>query len=86
MLDPYEVLDVPSSASEGDIKKAFRKLARRYHPDKNPGKSDTEFKAVVTAYEVLGDPEKRSQYDVERDRPDFARRVGRYFEAFFSAR
>jgi molecular chaperone DnaJ len=65
MRDLYEVLGVPQKASEGDIKKAYRKLARQYHPDTNSGDKDAEerFKEVQAAYDVLSDPEKRKQYD-----------------------
>ena len=62
--DYYTTLEVERSASKQDIKKAFRKMALRYHPDKNPGKDTTKkFRAVAEAYEVLGDVEKRRQYD-----------------------
>ena len=63
--DLYVVLEVLRSASEDDIKKAFRKLARRYHPDINPGDTSAEerFKRISEAYEVLSDPLKREFYD-----------------------
>ncbi len=86
MEDPYQVLGVPASASEEDIKRAYRVLARLHHPDQNPGRGDTDFKAATAAYEELSDPEKRRQYDAKQNRPDFAEMVGRYFDAFFSAR
>ena len=63
--DYYEVLGVDRDADEATIKKAYRKLAVKYHPDKNPGDSTAEekFKEVTEAYEVLRDSTKRSQYD-----------------------
>src|SRR4051794_16454330 len=64
--DYYEVLGVPRNASEADVKKAYRKLARQYHPDRNPGDktAETKFKEVQEAYSVLSDKQKRSQYDM----------------------
>jgi DnaJ-class molecular chaperone len=63
--DYYSILGVPKTATEKDIKQAFRKLARKYHPDVNPGDKGAEakFKEVNEANEVLGDPEKRKKYD-----------------------
>ncbi len=63
--DYYEILGIDKKASQDDIKKAFRKLARKYHPDLNPGDKTAEhkFKELNEAYEVLGDEKKRAEYD-----------------------
>lgn len=64
-MNPYAVLGVDKRASAEDIKRAFRGLARQYHPDMNPGSSEAEdrFKEVQAAYELLSNPERRRQYD-----------------------
>jgi len=63
--DYYEVLEVSRTADDGEIKKSYRRLAMRYHPDRNPGDSQAEerFKEISEAYEVLSDPQKRQAYD-----------------------
>jgi DnaJ-class molecular chaperone len=63
--DPYEVLGVSKNASEDEIKKAYRKLARDFHPDRNPGdkSAETKFKEVQEAFAILSDKEKRQKYD-----------------------
>src|SRR5437868_3991732 len=63
--DYYQVLGVPESASEDEIKKVYRKLAVKYHPDKNPGNKEAEakFKDISAAYYVLSDPKRRKEYD-----------------------
>jgi curved DNA-binding protein len=64
--DYYQILGVPKSATEKEIKAAYRKLARKWHPDANPDDveaAEEKFKEIQEAYEVLGDPKKRKKYD-----------------------
>ena len=63
--DYYQVLGVSRDASDSEIKKAYRKLAIQYHPDKNPGDKEAEekFKEISAAFDILKDPEKRAKYD-----------------------
>src|ERR1044072_9049052 len=65
MADFYAVLGVPRTAADGAIKRAYRKLAMTYHPDRNNGSKDAEekFKEITEAYDVLRDPDKRAAYD-----------------------
>lgn len=69
--DLYKVLGVDKKASQDEIKKAYRKLARQYHPDKNPGDKAAEarFKEISSAHDVLGDPDKRKDYDRQGSSP-----------------
>ena len=63
--DYYDVLGVSKSASESELKKAFKKLAMKYHPDRNPDDDSAaeKFKEAAEAYDVLSDPQKKSTYD-----------------------
>ena len=63
--DYYDILSVSKNCSQEDIKKAFRKIALKYHPDRNPGKPEAEkkFKEAANAYDILSNPEKRARYD-----------------------
>jgi DnaJ-class molecular chaperone len=72
MRDPYEVLGVAKSASEADIKKAFRSLAKKHHPDKHQGDKDAQkkFQEISGAYDLLSNKEKRAQYDMGAIGPD----------------
>src|SRR3954469_4353055 len=65
MSDPYSVLGVERTAADDDIKKAYRKLAMQFHPDRNGGSKEAEerFKSMTEAYDVLRDPNKRAAYD-----------------------
>ncbi|MBI1210791.1 MAG: DnaJ domain-containing protein [Alphaproteobacteria bacterium] len=65
MDDPYKTLGVEKTASDDEIRKAYRQLAKTHHPDLNPGKKDAEekFKAISSAYALLSDPEKRAKFD-----------------------
>lgn len=71
-MDPkknyYEMLGLPEGASADEVRKAFRRLARKYHPDVNPGNpgAEAKFKEINEAHEILGDPKKRQEYDVLR--------------------
>ncbi|MFO7948716.1 MAG: molecular chaperone DnaJ [Armatimonadota bacterium] len=86
-IDFYEVLGVDRDASQDEIKKAYRKLARRYHPDVNPGdeQAEAKFKEVKQAYEVLSDEEKRKQYNrFGKQYQQAQQRGGQYQDVDFS--
>ena len=95
MADHYETLGVDADATDEEVKRAYRKMARRYHPDANPGDPEAEarFKEVSAAYEVLSDPERRSLYDrfgtddpaAARVADPFGGGLGSIFDAFFGA-
>ena len=65
--DYYQILGVPKNAAQKDLKSAYRKLAKKWHPDANPGnqkEAEDKFKDIQEAYEVLGDSDKRRKYDM----------------------
>jgi curved DNA-binding protein len=85
MKDPYSVLGVAKTASADEIKKAYRKLAKKLHPDMNPGdkKAEERFKEVSSAFEIVGDPKRRSLYDEFGElstRPGFDEQKAREFQ------
>jgi hypothetical protein len=78
MKDYYEIMKVDRKASDAEIKKAFRKLANEYHPDKNPSlEAEAIFKEINEAYEVLSDPASRSVYDQRFANPGYAYQAAR---------
>lgn len=88
-MDLYVILGLPSGASEPDIKRAYRRLARRFHPDINPGDRTAEarFRQILDAYETLMDPERRSRYDTGSGGGTAEPRTVSGFEGFdFSSR
>jgi DnaJ-class molecular chaperone len=86
MRDPYSVLGVAKGASESEIKSAYRKLAKKLHPDVNPGNDDVEqkFKEVTAAYDLLSDKEKRGKYDRGEINADGSARYDSAFHRAYS--
>ncbi|MDI2112765.1 J domain-containing protein [Commensalibacter nepenthis] len=83
--DPYQILGIAKTASQDDIRKAYRKLAKKHHPDLNPGdkKAEEQFKLVSVAHDLLSDPEKRARFDrgeidIHGQEQGFAGGRGRY--------
>jgi molecular chaperone DnaJ len=89
MKDYYDLLGVSRDATADDLKKAFRQLAMKYHPDRNPENKESEekFKEINEAYSVLSDPQKRAHYDrfgtAEGMGGGYSRRIWRYFRRYF---
>ncbi len=88
MSDPYAVLGVARDATADEIKRAYRDLARKFHPDKNPGNAEAEltFKAAAEAYRVLGDAESRAKHDAARERAAQPESAAEIFEEIFGTR
>ena len=82
MKDPYSILGVDKSASADDIKKAYRKLAKEYHPDKKSG-NEEKFKEAADAYETLGNPQKKNQHDQRQANPFGGGFGGDFSESMF---
>lgn len=97
--DLYNILGIPKESSDDEIKKAYRKLALKYHPDKNPNdlEAENKFKEISSAYSIIGDPEKRKNYDLYgtdksqknsgfSDNPFDQMRSSGFFDDFFYGR
>ncbi len=81
-MSHYKTLEVPTNASADEIKKSYRKLSRKWHPDRNSSGGE-KFKAISSAYEVLSDPDKRRQYDLGMNFHNGSRNGGSFFQQFF---
>src|SRR5579863_6571267 len=83
-MDFYVLLGLDRAATPGDIKRAYRRLARRYHPDINPGDrmAAAQFRQIAEAYETLSDPERRRRYDATGVGPDVTSGATYGFEGF----
>ena len=82
MNNYYEILGVSKDATQDDIKKAYRKLSKQYHPDVNP-EGGEKFKDIASAYDTIGDETKRAQYDNKLNNP-FAGNCGMSYEDLFN--
>lgn len=82
-MDFYKILNVKKEASQEDIKKAYRKLAMKYHPDRNQNdkKSEEKFKEIQKAYDTLGDPQKRAEYDLLNSYKNFNNKKTQQYES-----
>ena len=67
--DYYKILNIDKNSSQEDIKKSFRKLSMKYHPDKNNGE-DSKMKEITEAYNIIGDTNKKKRYDLEQNMPN----------------
>lgn len=86
--DPYRVLDVDKDATDAEIKRSYRKLARQHHPDRNPGDAAAEerFKAIQAAYDTIGTAAARKEYDQQRRMEEMFARGGNPFSGFGGSR
>jgi curved DNA-binding protein CbpA len=84
--NPYDVLGVKPSTSSDEIQKAYRRLAKKFHPDLNPGnqRAEEQFKRVSAAYDLLGDPEKRARFDRGEIDASGAERPAQHFDRDFA--
>ncbi len=83
MKDYYKILEVEENAGEDDIKKSYRTLSKKYHPDVNPN-GDEKFKEIVEAYDTLSDKQKRDEYDFLRKNPNHGNNLNDVFSHFFN--